>query len=797
MFRYCFYFSAVILFSMLSLHASDPILYSTHIKPIFAAKCLGCHSEHIQQGELRLDKKELAFSGGTSGRVIVPGKADESILVQLIKGNPPERRMPLSGKPLSNEDITLIEEWINTGAKWEDDSDDITPVTFNHWSFKAPVHHDPPEVKNSKWISNPIDNFILSKLEEKGLQPSPMADRYTLIRRVSLDITGILPTPEEVDAFVYDDDPNAYEKLVDRLLASPHYGERWGRHWLDAARYADSNGYSIDGPREIWKYRDWVIDAYNQDVSFDRFTIYQVAGDLVPQPNTESLIATGFHRNTKINQEGGIDKEQFRIESIVDRVNTTGTVFLGLTVGCCQCHDHKYDPITQKEYYQFFDYFNQDVEPDLPVPSLDEQKRLDAYNAQMKLLQDELKQYETEMHHDYTAMNDAENNDAFKDHLQQDAGHQQRNDTLASLRRRKPSVTKTMILRQKQEPRESYIHIQGDFTRHGDTVTAGTPKVLPAAHAENERPTRLDLAQWLISQENPLTARVTMNRFWLRYFGAGIVQTEDDFGTRGAPPTHPELLDWLATEFMRRDWGMKTMHRLIVTSSTYMQSSTMRPELYDIDPYNRLLARQNRIRVDAEVIRDAALVASGLFNSTIGGPSVYPPQPDGVTKLGQVNRPWKVSPGGDRYRRSMYTFFWRGTPHPALLVFDAPDSNTSCTRRNRSNIPLQALNLLNDEVYFESAVKLADRVLTEVPEGDVERVRRVFRLALNRNPRRDETEILYSLLKENIEDFSGTPDEAVVIAKWVEESKQDKHMLAAWAMVCRVVLNLDEFITRE
>lgn len=794
-------FCVVLIFtisSMVSFSASVTILYSTHIKPIFAAKCLGCHSEHIQQGELRLDKKDLAFSGGTSGKVIVPGKADESILVQLIKGNPPERRMPLSGKALPEEDIALIEQWINTGATWVDDSEEITPVTFDHWSFKAPVHHTPPEVDNADWVTNPIDNFILAQIEEKGLQPSPEADRYTLIRRVSLDITGILPTPEEVDAFVYDDDPKAYENMVDRLLASPHYGERWGRHWLDAARYADSNGYSIDGPREIWKYREWVINAFNRDLSFDRFTIYQIAGDLVPQPNTESLIATGFHRNTKINQEGGIDKEQFRIESIVDRVNTTSTIFLGLTVSCCQCHDHKYDPITQKEYYQFFDFFNQDDEPDLTLASPKEQKQIDAINAQTKLLQDELRKYEEELQKEFDAKKESsEVEGSFRDYRRNDAGYSQRNNTIRDLRRNMPKVDKTMILRQKEEPRETYIHIQGDFTRHGDTVIADTPKVLPAVSVEGERPSRLDLAQWLVSQENPLTARVTMNRFWQRYFGTGIVQTEDDFGTRGAPPTHPELLDWLATEFMRRDWSMKAMHRLIVTSSTYKQSSNMRPELKDIDPYNKLLARQNRNRIDAEIIRDSALVASGLFDDTIGGPSVFPPQPDGVTKLGQVNRPWRVSEGGDRYRRSMYTFFWRGTPHPALLVFDAPDSNTSCTRRNRSNIPLQALNLLNDEAFFESAVQLAERVLNEIPNGDYERIRYVFRLAINRNPSRDETDILYSFLQENIDDFSGTPDEAATIAKWVEDSKQDEKILAAWTMVCRVVLNLDEFITRE
>lgn len=803
MFRIVSIYCLICLFTSSSLATEDLIQYQTHIQPIFAAKCIGCHSEHIQQGEFRLDKKELAFNGGASGKVIVPGKADESLLVQLIKGNPPEKRMPMSGKPLSDEEIRLIETWVNQGAVWEETHDDITLITYDHWSFNAPVRHIPPEIKKQEWISNPIDHFILAKLEENGLSPSPEAERHTLIRRVSLDFTGILPTPEEVDAFVYDEDPNAYEKLVDRLLASPHYGEHWGRHWLDAARYADSNGYSIDGPRSIWKYRDWVIDAFNKDVSFDRFTIYQIAGDLIPNPNDDSLIATGFHRNTKINQEGGIDEEQFRIESIVDRVNTTSTVYLGLTVSCSQCHDHKYDPITQKEYYQLFDFFNQDDEPELTLAPPNELKKLDAINAQVKILQDELNKYDESLKKEFEAKQEkGEVSGSYQDYRRNDAGYSQRNGTIRSLRRDMPNVTTTMILRQKAEPRESYIHIQGDFTRHGETIIAGTPKVLHAVHVDNdrldnERPTRLDLAQWLVSKENPLTARVTVNRMWLRYFGTGIVQTEDDFGTRGTPPTHPELLDWLATEFMRRDWSMKTMHRLIVTSSTYKQSSVMRPELNEIDPYNKLLARQNRIRIDAEILRDSALVASGLMADKIGGPSVYPPQPDGVTKLGQVSRPWNVSKGEDRYRRSMYTFFWRGTPHPALLVFDAPDSNTTCTRRNRSNIPLQALNLLNDEAFFESAVRLADRVMTEVQEGGIERIHRAFRLAVSRGPRRDEVEILYTLLKENKADFAGTPDEAEAIAKWAAESKHDKQTLAAWTMVCRVILNLDEFITRE
>ena len=411
--------------------------------------------------------------------------------------------------------------------------------------------------------------------------------------------------------------------MVDRLLASPHYGERWGKHWLDAARYADSNGYSIDAPRSIWKYRDWVIDAMNRDMPFDEFTIEQLAGDLLPNATLDQKIATGFHRNTQINQEGGIDPEQFRVESIIDRVNTTGTVFLGLTIGCAQCHDHKFDPLTQLDFYRFYDFFNQCDEPDLKTPTAAEKKHQAELHAQRAKLEEEDKA------------------DPAKA-----AGHKTE---IAKLKKEEAAaVTSTLVIQQRPTPRESYVFIKGDFTRHGDPVSAAAPAVLPAIDVPH--PTRLDLARWIVDPRNPLTARVTVNRIWQHYFGLGIVDTENDFGTQGAPPSNQPLLDWLATEFIARHWSQKAMHRLIVTSATYQQSSNIRPELADLDPYNHLLARQSRVRLDAEIVRDVGLEASGLLCENVGGPSVFPPIPDGVMGLGQVAHKWETSKGVDRYR---------------------------------------------------------------------------------------------------------------------------------------------------
>ena len=615
-----------------------------------------------------------------------------------------------------------------------------------HWSFIPPQRPALPQLNDPEWPRNAIDSFILARLEREGIQPSPEADRVTLLRRVSLDLIGLPPSLEEVRAFLSDQRPDAYENAVDRLLSSPHYGERWARHWLDLARYADSNGYSIDAPRSIWPWRDWVIQALNNDKPYDTFIVEQLAGDLLPSTPDDPTgalrqsrqVATGFHRNTQINEEGGIDPEQFRIEAVIDRVNTTGTALMGLTLGCAQCHEHKFDPISQREYFQLFAFFNNQDETQLVI-------RDPAIGNVHKPL------------HDKPI--------AAKDTL----------------------GPTTLILQERAAPRQSFLFIKGDFTRRGPDVLPGTPAVLPRMSASLEQradpPNRLDLARWIVDRGHPLTARVQVNRVWQQYFGRGIVETENDFGTQGSLPSHPELLDWLATEFMEPlgttgnstgAWSLKRLHRLIVTSATYRQSSRTRVDLAEKDPTNRWLARQNRLRLDAEVVRDVTLFASGALNPSLGGPSVFPPQPAGVMTLGQSRREWTPSIGANRFRRGLYTYFWRATPHPALAVFDAADGFSSCTRRTRSNTPLQALTLLNDPAFVELAGILAERILRE--SNGPQRLDHAFQLCLSRLPKAAEREYLLSLL-----------------AMELQQGDEKK----AWTTLSRVLLNLDESITRE
>jgi cytochrome c553 len=775
--------------------------YAREIKPLLAAQCVKCHGQTTQKGGLRLDTAAAARKGGGRGPAIVAGRSAESLLVAAIEGaHDVLPRMPYKRTPLDSAEIARIKAWIDAGAASPADE---PPSSDTHWSFVAPQRPTPPAIRipNSEF-RNAIDQFILAKLAEQQIQPSPEADRATLIRRVSLDLTGLPPTIAEVDAFVNDRSPDAYEKVVERLLASPHYGERWGRWWLDVARYADSNGYSIDAPRQIWKYRDWVIAAFNRDLPFDQFTIEQLAGDLLPGATVEQKIATGFHRNTQINQEGGIDKEQFRIESVFDRVATTGTAWLGLTIACAQCHDHKFDPVTQKEYYRLFAFLNNQDEPVLELA--DTSVDLAAIAAEREEAQAELERYletiggelakaEAELTPERVAKLKSDARAALKVEpakrtLKQrravavalrynDQDFKARNDRLTKLETSKAGVVTTLVMAERAEPRETHVFIKGDFTRKGEVVLPGTPAVLPALAENTPVPNRLDLARWLVSLENPLTARVTMNRVWQQYFGRGIVETENDFGTMGLPPSHPELLDWLATEFIRQDWSFKTMHRLIVTSATYRQSSKARADAAAKDANNRLLWRQNRLRLEAENVRDVMLAASGLLNPKIGGPGVFPPIADGAMAFTQVKREWKPSAGADRYRRGMYTFFYRAAPHPTLTVFDAPDSFSSCTRRIRSNTPLQALTLLNDEAFVEFAGTLAARVLREAPGNDRGRLVFAFRLCVSRAPGGTELRRLEELL--------------------AQQKRTEPDERTAWATVARVLLNLDETITRE
>ncbi len=818
--------------------AAEPVDYGRDVRPILTKHCTSCHGAQKQRSGLRLDSVRATRAGGNSGPAVIPGKSGESRLIQAVSGGNDEiPAMPPKGPRLSAGEIARLRAWIDGGAAIPDSetAKQTERGASKHWAFQPIRRPAEPAVKNASWCRNAIDCFVLARLEKEGIAPSPEADRATLLRRVSFDLTGLPPSPPEIDDFLADRRPDAYERAVERLLASPHYGERWGRHWLDLARYADSNGYSIDAPRSIWKYRDWVLDAINRDKPFDQFVIEQLAGDLLPPripPGTggdmggvEQRIASGFHRNTQINEEGGIDLEQFRVESIVDRTNTTGTVFLGLTIGCCQCHDHKFDPLSQREFYQLFAFFNSCDEPSLELPTPEQIRKRSEVRAGIAALQKRLSALDTatpervaaweggltpparamlparvrtvlaiavngrsdrQQQLVIAAYRNAEQvrhavgglgqplNYLAAAHVQAMTTQRELVQRMAALQKEMPVIPTTLVLKERPTPRPTYIHLGGDFLRKGAAVTPDVPRVLPALSHKN-RPTRLDLARWLVDGRNPLTVRVAMNRFWQKYFGLGIVETENDFGTQGTPPSHPELLDWLASEFMARGWSMRAMHRLIVTSATYRQSSRNRPELATIDARNRLLARQNRLRLDAEVVRDVALASSGLLTRTVGGPSVFPPQPNGVYAFTQIPRNWTANSGPDRYRRGLYTYFWRSAPHPDLTVFDAPDALSACTRRNRSNTPLQALTLLNDEGFFEIARALAARVCRDCRAGDEERIDYAFRLCLGRQPSSRERQALERLLHQQ------------------DQTKA----LDTWTSLARVLLNLDEFITRE
>lgn len=823
--------------------------YLREVKPLLAEHCYKCHGGQQQKSGLRLDTAALALKGGDTGPAFKPGKSAESLMIQTIKDTHESiPRMPYKKPPLNEAQIALLAQWIDAGAHAPTDE---APESAKHWAFVLPERPKLPTLVNrNSPIVNPIDAFVLARLEKERISPSPEANRATLIRRVSLDLTGLPPTPEEVDAFVNDKSADAYEKIVDRLLASPHYGERWGRWWLDAARYADSNGYSIDSPRQIWKYRDWVVAAFNRDIPFDQFAIWQLAGDLIDTntlaPHTsalEPLIATGFNRNTQINQEGGIDPEQFRVESVMDRVSTFGTVFLGLTIGCAQCHDHKFDPIKQREYYQLFAFFNSTVQDGhgsgtpngmLKIPGEVESgeslaRELEETRAELERFLDtkgsEVTKWEASLDDAARAKLKANVRAAMKPawserKLEQkraayavfkadDDAFKTRNAKLTTLERNKAKPVTTLVMEELKAPRETHVFIKGDFTRPSDIVEPGVPAVLHPLKAKNGTNAvlnRLDLARWLVDPANPLTARVIVNRVWQQYFGRGLVETENDFGTQGSAPTHPELLDWLACEFgggekgegrgesrtnndaalishlTPHTWSLKHLHRLIVTSATYRQSSKVRPELATIDPNNKLLARQSRVRLDAEIVRDVALSASGLLSPKIGGPPVFPPQPDGVMNLGQVKRTWTPSMGEDRYRRALYTHWWRATPHPALAVFDTADGLSACTRRLRSNTPLQALTLLNDQQFNEFAEALAQRALKSSDKDDAAKIDYAFRLSLSRAPGKIEMRRLQELLAQQFEQ---------------ERGDETTRRTEAWKTMARVLLNLDETITRE
>jgi hypothetical protein len=832
--------------------ADRKVDFQSDIKPLFESRCTMCHGAQQQLSGLRLDRRDDALKGGYSGVVIQPGSSARSRLVRLVSGAVEKLVMPPVGAPLSKEEIGLLRAWIDQGAEWPlaanlEHKEEPARSRSDHWAFQPIQRPAPPAVRERDWARNEIDRFILAKLEEKGIEPSVEANKATLIRRLSLDLIGLPPTPAEVEAFLAADDSSAYEELVDRLMRSPHYGERWARYWLDLARYADSDGYRGDAFRpHAWRYRHWVIEAINRDMPFDQFTIEQIAGDLLPGATIEQRVATGFHRNTLTNREGGIDPEQFRVEQVYDRNSTLGTVWLGLTVGCAQCHDHKYDPLTQKEFYQLYAFFNtaDELNIDAPLPGeigpyLEKRpeylKRrralLEQYNIpgfmpvwEERLLQaaanpgkwpdwdisfDDLR---TMLDHGERIVRTVPEKrtwkeqksltDYFVDNYQRvvskdrakELGFDELSRKLKELDDSFPALSQAPVIAQSSVDRQAHLHVRGQYKDKGIAVTPRTPAVLPPLEVEN--PTRLDLARWLVSGRNPLPPRVMVNRFWQELFGRGLVASSDNFGSQGEKPSHPELLDWLADEFIANGWSMKGIIKKMVLSAAYRQSAASRPDLLEIDSDNSLIARQRRLRLSAEQIRDSALLASGLLYPEIGGESVFPPQPEGAQRIGSGPK-WVASEGKDRYRRGLYIVFQRMSPYPLMTNFDAPSGYGPACRRERSNTPLQALNLLNDPLFAEAAQALAMRVLTESRSAEFkDRLDFAFLLCLGRRAEPDEREYWLKSLDQQAQLLKSDPEAAAKLAP-VEIEGVSQAEAAAWVTAGSVLLNLDEFITRE
>ncbi|WP_437222176.1 PSD1 and planctomycete cytochrome C domain-containing protein [Planctomicrobium sp. SH661] len=1015
--------------SLLHAENSRRIDFSRQIRPILADKCLACHgtdANHREAG-LRLDQSEDALRGGDSGTpAIVAGHPDKSELIRRIDSSDDSEQMPPPAlkKSLTAEEKDLLRQWIAEGGEYQ-----------KHWAFQAPVRPSLPHVQQADWPRNEIDSFVLAQLEEAGLKPSPQADRITWIRRVTMDLTGLPPTLEELDAFLADQDQEAEQRVVDRLLGSPHYGERWGRMWLDGARYADSDGYEKDKPRFVWAYRDWVVQSFNRDLPYNEFIIEQLAGDLLPNPTQDQLVATGFLRNSMLNEEGGIDPEQFRMEAMFDRMDAIGKSILGLTLQCSQCHDHKYDPISQQDYYRLFAFFNDTHDASVPAYTPQQQMQRAQAFSRIEMLEEELKhrvpdwpqrladwertlpEVKTEWspvaprqevsgaQKHYVLKNDsilaqgyaptkstttfevtspiesvqsvrlellnhpdlplsgpgravdgtcaltemeieiapadgssgyekikissavadvnppeAELSPQFADrsklhrvtgpiefaidgkketawsinvgpedsnvprtaifalneprtfpggtklriHLVQEHGGWNSDDNqtnnlgcfrfsvtgeeqakldvvpvsirsvlktpveartsaqqnqlfsywrttlsefdevnrqIEEIRSQLPSPVTQPSLASREDLRTSFVLAKGNFLQPTEPVTLGVPAILHPL--EKESPTRLDLARWFVDPRSPTVARSMVNRVWQTYFGNGLVSTSEDFGLQGEYPSHPELLDWLAVDFMEHGWSLKRLHRQILNSATYQQSSAVTPELLTRDPDNRLLARGSRFRMEAEGVRDLSLAVSGLINLNVGGPPVCPPCPEFLFQPPASYGPksWPLATGPERYRRALYTFRFRSVPYPVLQIFDAPIGEVSCVRRTKSNTPLQALASLNEPVFLECARNLAAVSLQPAEGSDEERLKQTFRRCTSRLPTPSEQATLIAYLNRQRERLSkGEIDAAAIAFSTEQENPLDAAALqerAAWTLLSRVLLNLDETMTRQ
>lgn len=816
------------------------------VRPLFEAKCDSCHGEDEQAGQLRLDAKAIVLQGGKSGPLFATGKSGESLLIKRLVGIG-GKQMPVDDEPLSSEQIGLIRAWIDQGAKWPDGIGSAATEVKKHWAYLAPQTPHLPKVGNPTWAKNAIDSLVLARLDQEQIAVSPPADRERLIRRVSLDVIGLPPSVAEVEAFLADERPDAYERLVDRLLASPAYGERWASAWLDAARYADSNGYQRDGHRTIWPFRDWVIRALNADMPFDQFTREQLAGDLLPQATLDQQIATGFHRCTTVNVEAGTDEEENRTTQVIDRVNVTATVWLGTTLECAQCHDHKYDPFTQRDYYRLFAYFNNTPketyqrtknsasldfggpETELPLDPTIKSRRAELASKQKQIHAD-LEQCVT---NEATGLAAWEREMADKDKLEaakvpaniqkllavasDKRNNRQKNQLRAYFLTVHPEAkrmqaemddvkkqldeltpTKTLTMTEMGEARKTAILERGSFLSPKEEVLPGTPEVLPKP-ADNVAKSRMGLAEWLTSRENPLTARVQVNRAWAQFFGRGIVPSEEDFGTQADTPSHPEVLDWLALEFRDRGQTMKLVHRRIVESATYRQSSAFRPDLVTKDPNNVLLARAARLRLPAELIRDNALAVSGRVASKMFGPPVYPPQPEGVWRVtGLVDNNYRASSGEDGFRRGVYTVWRRSAPYPSFVNFDAPDRSACTVKRPRSSTPLQALTLQNDPVYVELARALADNLIVQTADKSLEEgLTLAFQTVVSRRPNEGELKLLRQAFQDALGRYQTdkTATDSLVGQQQLPANANPAQW-AAWFNLAQILLNLDETITK-
>ena len=772
--------------------AESPVQFARDVLPILSENCFACHGpdENQRQADLRLDREADAKRDRLGGAAIVPGDPEASGLIARLTSTDEFEVMPPpdSGERLEPEEIALLRRWIAQGAPWQ-----------QHWAFQPLVR--PPGT---------LDSLVADQLARHGLKLQPAASPRRLARRLSLDLIGLPPTPEQADAMAADPSPEAYERFVDRLLASPRFGEHWARMWLDLARYADTKGYEKDLGRTMWPYRDWVIDAFNADMPLDQFTIEQLAGDLLPHPSRSQRIATAFHRNTMSNDEGGTDNEEFRVAAVKDRVNTTIQVWMGLTMGCAQCHSHKYDPISHKDYYRFYAIFNQTEDADRPddaprmqVPTRHQQAQRQKLRQRQAALRGALQRSEKRAAvTQQTGASDAEPPKAESPEVESPEVARLR-EALAATERQlaelNDRIAKLPILRElpKGKRRPTHIHNRGNFLDPGESVE---PAVLSAFHPlpESAPPNRLGVARWLVSRDNPLTPRVWANRIWARLFGRGLVETEGDFGAAGSLPSNPQLLDWLAAEYRDGGWSLKRLLKAVVMSDTYRQRSRVDAAAAQADPPNQWASRGARYRLSAEALRDSALFVSGLLSRKMGGPSVMPPQPPGLWRSTYNGQEWINAEGEDRVRRGLYTYLKRTTPYPSLVTFDGGSGEVCLVRRVRTNTPLQALVTLNDPVYLEAAAGLARRMVTEA-SGTRARAERGLRLALIRRLRAGEADPLVQLQREAQRRFEAEPEKAAALidACRGEPGAMTPAAFASWIVTASAILNLDEFLTRN